>query len=85
MSQEKVTRYKEQKANRRGTLKKEKRMKMIRKCVYGIVGIALAVWVGISAYDEYEDWKPRKSVEVDYQALDEYMDALLAEETDTTE
>lgn len=85
MSQEKVTRYKEEKANRKEAIKKEKRIKMIRKCIYSVVGVVLLGWIGISAYGKYEDLKPRESVEVDYKAVDEYIESLSAEETSEAE
>ena len=40
MSQEKVSRYKEEKANRKSMMKKEKRKHFFRKCVVGIVALA---------------------------------------------
>lgn len=41
MSQEKVDRYKEQKANRKEIMKKEKRMRVLRNTVAGLVFASL--------------------------------------------
>lgn len=49
MSQEKVARYKEEKANRKTMMKKEKRKHFFRKCVVGVVAIGLIGWIGYSA------------------------------------
>ena len=53
MSQEKVSRYKEEKANRKAMMKKEKRKHFFRKCVVGIVALGLVGWIGYSAYSMY--------------------------------
>ena len=79
MSQEKVDKYKEQKANRKEIMKKQKRAKLFRNSVTGLVCVAILGWVGYSAVDYYQSNKPRKSVEVDYAAIDEYTEGLSAE------
>ena len=79
MSQEKVNKYKEQKANRKEIMKKQKRVKFIRHSVAGLVCVAVIGWVGYSAVDYYQSNKPRKTVEVDYAAVNEYSEGLSAE------
>ena len=79
MSQEKVTKYKEAKANRKETMKKQKRVKMLRSTIIGVVCVAVLGWVGYSAVAYYQDNKPREAVEVDYAALNEYTNGLNAE------
>lgn len=74
MSQEKVTKYKEAKANRKETMKKEKRAKFIRNCVTALICVAVLGWVGYSAVGYYKDNTPRREVEVNYTALDEALD-----------
>lgn len=69
MSQEKVDRYKKEKANRKQNAKKEKFRNIIRKCAVGIVGIALIGWIGYSAYGTYESRKPQEEAQIDYSAL----------------
>ena len=55
MSQEKVDKYKQEKANRKQIMQKEKRMKVVRKCLYSVIGIALIGWLGYSGgYVLYE-------------------------------
>lgn len=79
MSQAKVDRYKEQKANRKQIMQKEKREKMLWKIGGGAVGIVLAGWVVFSAVNSFYV-PPVKSYEVNTAALDTYIDSLGAEE-----
>lgn len=72
MSQEKVDKYKQEKANRKKTMKKEKLANVLRKCAVAAVGLVLAGWIGYSAYNVYELKKETPSVEIDYQALDSF-------------
>lgn len=81
MSQEKVKKYKEEKANRKETMKKQKRAKLLRNSIMGIILAAALFWVGYSGVTYYIDSQPRKSVEVDYAAVDDYIDTL-SEETE---
>ena len=76
MSQEKVTKYKEAKANRKETMKKQKRVKMLRSTIIGVVCVAVLGWVGYSAVDYYQNNQPRESVEVDYSAVDDYLESI---------
>lgn len=76
MSQEKVTKYKEAKANRKETMKKQKQAKMIRNTVMAVVVVAVLGWVGYSAVDYYQKNQPRESVEVDYSAVDDYLESI---------
>ncbi len=73
MSQEKVAKYKEEKANRKEFMKKEKQKKAIRNTVAAIICVAVVGWVGFSAVDYWQDNQPRQEVEVDYTAVDEYL------------
>lgn len=70
MSQEKVDRYKEEKANRKKIMKKAKIMNMVRKCVVGVVGLVLIGWIGYSAYNTYDANRPQEKVEIDYTSID---------------
>ena len=54
MSQEKVDKYKKEKANRKQIMRREKMANLLRKCVVGIVGLILVGWIGYSAYGTYE-------------------------------
>lgn len=79
MSQEKVDRYKEEKANRRQIMKKQKMMNTARKAVLGVIALALVAWLGISAANTYLDNQPRKIAEINYDAIDEYLTELQAQ------
>ncbi len=54
MSQEKVDRYKKEKANRKQIMRKEKMQNALRKCIVSVIGILLICWIGYSVYDIYE-------------------------------
>ena len=62
-------------------MKKQKRAKMLRNGVIGIVFAAVIFWVGYSAVDYFESNKARESYVADYSAIDDYVDGLSAEET----
>lgn len=79
MSQEKVARYKEEKANRKSMMKKEKRKDFFRKCIVGVVALGLVGWIGYSAYNMYESNRPRQTAEVDYSEINNYIDNLSGE------
>ncbi len=71
MSQAKVDRYKEEKANRKKTMKREKVGNGIRKFLVGVVGLLLIGWIGYSAYDTYDAGKEKEEVEIDYSAFED--------------
>ena len=76
MSQEKVAKYKENKANRKEIMKKEKQARQLRKIIAGVVCVVVLGWVGYSAVTYLQENKPRQEVEVDYSAIDEYTETL---------
>ena len=78
MSQEKVDRYKKEKANRKQIMKKEKAVNALRKCIVGVVGLILIGWIGYSAYGTYENSRPRGEVQIDYTAVNELQNRLTA-------
>lgn len=79
MSQAKVDRYKEEKANRKKTMRKEKIMRNVRRCVAGIVVLALVGWFGYSAYDLHTSNQERAVAEVNYDSVTNYLNTLYAE------
>lgn len=83
MSQEKVDKYKEQKANRKKIIKKEKQMRVLRNCVAAVIALAVIGWIGYSAVGKYQDAQPREVAEVDFTAVSEYIQSLSATETTT--
>lgn len=76
MSQEKVDKYKEQKANRKAIMQREKRKRIIRNGVGAVIGLALIGWLGYSAVYKYQAAQPREVAEVDYTAVTEYVNSL---------
>lgn len=76
MSQEKVDRYKKEKANRKETMKREKMKHMLRRFVVSICCLAMVGWLGYSAYNVYEESQPKESVAVNYDAVTEYQSEL---------
>lgn len=76
MSQEKVDRYKKEKANRKQIMRKQKIMNSVRKGVLALVALALIAWLGYSAYDMYESGKDRVVAEVNYDSISNYLNNL---------
>lgn len=76
MSQEKVDRYKKEKANRKKTMKKEKIQYYIRRCVVAVLAVALVGWIGYSTFRVYEDSRPVETAEVNYNAITDYETSL---------
>lgn len=81
MSQEKVDRYKQEKANRKKIMRKQKAMSIVRKAVLSVAALALVAWLGYSAYDMYESGKERVVAEVNYDAITNYLNGLVADES----
>ena len=79
MSQEKVTKYKEAKANRKEIMKKEKRKKLIGNLMFALIPIILIAGIAIGIIDTYTDFKPRQSVEVKYSTISNFDDLMLEE------
>lgn len=87
MSQEKVDRYKEQKANRAKIQKKEKRVLFLEKAALGVVCLVAVGWIGYSAYGVAtrtgeETEKETVTTEMDVNALNEYLAGLNQEEAE---
>ena len=81
MSQAKVEKYKEQKANRKQTMKKEKLQSIVRNSIAAVVIVAALGWVGYSGVKSIIDSIPREEVKVDYNAISNYESALNGTET----
>lgn len=80
MSQAKVDRYKEEKANRQAIMKREKRNRLIGKiCGWAIV-LAIVCWAGVSAVTSYINSRPIETIYANLDSLNEYMSSLDAEE-----
>ena len=79
MSQEKVERYKKEKASRKQTMKKDKAKSIAARTVGVIVCIALIGWIGYSGYSKWEAKQPAKTTAVSTDALSGYLDELSTE------
>ncbi len=75
MSQEKVNRYKEEKANRKELLAKEKKKQAMMKAGAGVVVLALVCWLGYSVYD-MANRPDTSTIEMDTSALDSYLSTM---------
>ncbi len=80
MSQAKVDKYKQEKATRQQTIKKEKRMHKIKVTVGSLVVLGLAGWIGVSVFSKVEN-RQLETVYFDVSALEDYVNEL-AEESD---
>ena len=80
MSQAKVDQYKKEKANRKETMAKEKRQKMLVKIGASVVLLVIVAWVGVSTVDFVMDNRPVETIYCDTAELDNYLDSLYAED-----
>ncbi|MCI8483528.1 MAG: hypothetical protein HFH41_04225 [Lachnospiraceae bacterium] len=82
MSQKKVDRYKEEKANRKKIMKREKIKRSIATVCGTLASIAVIGWVGYSAYGYFHKQEEKNPVqtEIDISALNEYLSGLYTEE-----
>lgn len=76
MSQEKVDRYKKEKANRKKTMQKQKVKGIFQKTALALIAVAVVGWIGYSAYDMHESNKERSVTEVNYDAVTSYLQTL---------
>lgn len=76
MSQQKVDRYKKEKANRKQIMKQEKIKSIAARIAGAIVCIALIGWIGYSSYNLWESSQPTKTTAISIDALSEYMSSL---------
>lgn len=76
MSRSKEDKYKEEKARRRRMRRRHGIYNMIRKSAVVLVGVILIGWITYSAYRTYEAKQPKKEVEVDYSALQNFQNNL---------
>ena len=76
MSQEKVDKYKKDKANRKKIMRKERAMSIVRKAILTFAALALVGWLGYSAYDIYDSNQERSVAEVNFDSVTEYLNGL---------
>ena len=84
MSQAKVDKYKQEKANRKQTVARQKVKSMITKVCLSVVGIALMAWIVISGVIFVIDSRPVNKYFVKLDAVENYMETLDKEETEDT-
>lgn len=75
MSQEKVDRYKKEKANRQENIRKQKRRHRLEMTALAVVAAAFVGWIGFSVYQKVDDYQrehPKQTV-LDAAALQEYL------------
>lgn len=76
MSQAKVDAYKNEKANRKETIKKDKRMGIIRALIASCLVIALVAWAGVSLYGNISNQEKSQAIVVDYEDVAGYINSL---------
>lgn len=79
MSQEKVARYKEEKANRKKIMRREKIKSACAKAVGVVVLIAIVVWAGMSGYHYYQSKQSAKTFVSDVTAIQDYLSSINVE------
>lgn len=87
MSQEKVDRYKKEKANRAKIQKKEKRVLFLEKSAITVVCVIVIAWIGYSVYNMVTRPNPNEeqevvTTEIDVTALNDYLAGFYMEETE---
>ncbi|RDU22053.1 hypothetical protein [Anaerosacchariphilus polymeriproducens] len=84
MSQEKVSRYKEEKAKRKDILKKQRFKNLLYKACAGAICLAIVGWIGFSVYQNNHEAKEKKknavAAEINLDAINEYTSGLTAQQ-----
>ena len=79
MSQAKVDRYKEEKANRKQIIAKEKRQHIAAIICGWVVAIAIVGWAGYSGYRAYENSKPMETIYANLDSINTYLNDISTE------
>ena len=79
MSQAKVDRYKEEKANRKQIMAKEKRQRMAAIICGWVVAIVIIGWAGYSGYQAYENSKPMETIYTNLDSINTYLNGISPE------
>ena len=88
MSQEKVDKYKKEKANREKLQKREKRTLFLEKLAIGAVAIVMVGWIGYSAYgvltrEDPDEEKTVFTTDMDTTAITDYLSQLSGDAEET--
>ncbi|MFV0363853.1 MAG: hypothetical protein ACK5LL_12325 [Suipraeoptans sp.] len=73
MSQAKVDKYKEKKVHRKEDVKKNRRKKVLYKVAGLVICVGLIGWIGYSGVEHYINSRPGETIEVKYDAIDNYV------------
>ena len=76
MSQRKGEQYKQEKANRKQIMRRQRIMSVVRKCTAAAVAVVLIGWLGFSVYDSYTSNQERRTVAVNYDSVTDYLNGL---------
>lgn len=79
MSQAKVDKYKNEKANRKKTNARNKVKRAIARVVAVVVLVALCGWGGYSGYQYYEKTRPVNCYYADISSVSDYLKGLSAD------
>lgn len=82
MSQEKVNKYKEEKANRKQIMKRERRNRIIGRIVGTVICLAIVGWLGYSVYDSAAKKSAASQTEANLEAMQNYLGGLSAPASD---
>lgn len=82
MSQEKVDRYKQEKANRKKNLQKAKRKRLAAYSGVVLVVVLIAAWITYSGINSYTRSQAAQKTPVNLNAITDYMTGLNAPEED---
>ena len=85
MSQQKVDKYKQDKANRSQLIKKQKRNFRIEIIAITAVVVGLLGWFGVSYYERLETAKPPTEYPISSGAIDDYLSDLDAPANEANE
>ena len=80
MSQAKVDRYKQEKANRKKIMAQEKRKHTLSVICGWVIAIALIGWAGYSGYQMYENSKPMETIYANLDSINNYMESITVAE-----
>lgn len=76
MSQEKVDRYKQEKANRKKTVARERMQRKASIAGVWVVLVLVVGWAGYSGYQYYEAKQPAQTYTCQTADIDNYMSSL---------
>ncbi|MCD7709240.1 MAG: hypothetical protein LUI02_05135 [Clostridiales bacterium] len=76
MSQAKVERYKQEKANRKKIIRREKRQHVAGVTVAWVIIAAIVVWACYSGYSLYASNIPTKTIYTNISSMEDYFSSL---------